>query len=270
MTTLRRLFVSDSDATTVYKILTAPIEVPSRIVPSAGVFDDVIMLGLERDLTKRFGSAREMASALERAVRPASAAEVNAWVESMALPTLATRAQLIAEIETASTKSPLSSSTKTRSEQEQLPVFLAEVETATDFEHQSSAPKELHAPAPHRFRRVALVVGLLSIIVAAVLIAFAIKTGVQGAQSATPASSSTVSESPVAPVLSASVAVVAPAVSASASTSGPSSVAPAPNPTPTQTPKRPVSRPPNTAQCNPPYRLLPNGIKKWKPECVGK
>ena len=84
MTTLRRLFVSDSDATTMYRILTAPIEVPSSIFPSAGVFDDVIMQGLERDLTKRFGTAREMALALERAVRPASAAEVSAWVESMA------------------------------------------------------------------------------------------------------------------------------------------------------------------------------------------
>ena len=99
----RRLFLDETEAQTLSNVLTMPIEAPSAFVPSLPPeLDRVVLRGLERDPANRFESAREMALALEAAVAPASAAEVGAWVDGLAHEALASRAAVLAEIETSS------------------------------------------------------------------------------------------------------------------------------------------------------------------------
>jgi serine/threonine-protein kinase len=59
----------------------------------------VVMRGLERDPSKRFATAREMAIALESQSALATPIEVGAWVERVAGVTLAQRAERVAAIE---------------------------------------------------------------------------------------------------------------------------------------------------------------------------
>jgi eukaryotic-like serine/threonine-protein kinase len=97
----RRLFLDETEAKTLSNVLSMPIEPPSAFVPSLSPeVDAVVLRGLERDPANRFQSARDMAVALERAVVPASTAEVGAWVEGLAPEALASRAKALREVET--------------------------------------------------------------------------------------------------------------------------------------------------------------------------
>jgi serine/threonine-protein kinase len=73
---------------------------PSRYVPDLPrAVDEVTMRGLEVNPVKRFPTAREMARALEKAISPATASTVGAWVEDIAHATLAERNAMISDIE---------------------------------------------------------------------------------------------------------------------------------------------------------------------------
>jgi hypothetical protein len=61
--------------------------------------DAIILRGLSRRPEDRFETAHAMAVALEAVVTPASAAQVGAWVESIAREDLAKQAGLVADIE---------------------------------------------------------------------------------------------------------------------------------------------------------------------------
>jgi serine/threonine-protein kinase len=78
----------------------ARIDPPGQHAPELPVAVDALVLrGLERDPARRFATAREMARALERALPPASAAEVGAWVQALAGETLTERKRRIADME---------------------------------------------------------------------------------------------------------------------------------------------------------------------------
>jgi serine/threonine-protein kinase len=106
LVTGRRLFVADGDLSAMFeKILRAPIDRPSRHRPGLSpAIDEVVMRGLQRDPTMRFGSARDMALALERAYDLASPSEVGEWVERAAAEVLAERAQKLSEFERAAAR----------------------------------------------------------------------------------------------------------------------------------------------------------------------
>ena len=64
----RRLFVADTEAGVVMKVIEAPISTARAFAPNVSPeLDEVCLRALDRDPAKRFSSARTMASALERA-----------------------------------------------------------------------------------------------------------------------------------------------------------------------------------------------------------
>jgi serine/threonine protein kinase len=64
----RRLFVADTEAGVVMKVIEAPISTARAFSPNVSPeLDEVCLRALDRDPAKRFSSARAMASALERA-----------------------------------------------------------------------------------------------------------------------------------------------------------------------------------------------------------
>jgi serine/threonine-protein kinase len=74
------------------RVLDDDVPRPSQMrseVPAA--LDALVLRGLDRAQAQRFESARSMALALETAIRPATPAEVGAWVEGLAGARLAER-----------------------------------------------------------------------------------------------------------------------------------------------------------------------------------
>jgi serine/threonine-protein kinase len=97
----RRLFDGDQD-TVFSRIVEEPVPPPSHVDPSVPrSLDAIVMRALERDPDRRFGTAQEMARALEAAVPSAAASAVAEWVTTTATEALAKRVALIAEMERA-------------------------------------------------------------------------------------------------------------------------------------------------------------------------
>jgi hypothetical protein len=80
---------------------------PSHHRPDlAPALDAVTMRALELEPDKRFASCREFAHALENAAPAASTRRVAEWVNDLASEGLATRARMVAEVETWSSGEP--------------------------------------------------------------------------------------------------------------------------------------------------------------------
>ncbi|HEY4119130.1 MAG TPA: serine/threonine-protein kinase, partial [Byssovorax sp.] len=95
-----RLFPAETEMQLLDRILHGTIARPGDISPHVtGALDAVVMQALARDPNARFGSALEMARALEQASRPASQTEVATWLTRVAGDRLAKRRQKVAEIE---------------------------------------------------------------------------------------------------------------------------------------------------------------------------
>lgn len=94
MLTGRILFDGASEGEVVTRVLNDRIEAPSRLnsqVPAA--LDRITLRALARNPSDRFATAREMANAIEGALRVASQSEVVDWVQQVAGVTLAQRAE---------------------------------------------------------------------------------------------------------------------------------------------------------------------------------
>ncbi|MFZ5890459.1 MAG: serine/threonine protein kinase [Myxococcota bacterium] len=105
--TSRRLFSGESEEEVFRKVIEGNVVAPSQLeasIPEA--LDALVLRGLSRSPEERFASAEEMALALERAVAPASSRQIAAWVRSLASEALATRAALVAKIESSPLESP--------------------------------------------------------------------------------------------------------------------------------------------------------------------
>jgi serine/threonine-protein kinase len=96
----RRLFHAENEADVLSRVLTAEVPRPSAIVsdlpPS---LDRVVLKGLERDPSKRYATAVEMAAELDACVGVASPTEIGEWVERTGGDELRKRALRIAEME---------------------------------------------------------------------------------------------------------------------------------------------------------------------------
>jgi len=96
-----RLFDGSNEGEILTRVVSGPIQAPSTFNASVSpALDAVVLRGLERDATKRFQTAREMAVALERLGGVSAATDVGDWVERVAHRELARRADLITAIET--------------------------------------------------------------------------------------------------------------------------------------------------------------------------
>ena len=96
----RRLFLADSPAATIGRVLHEPIDPPTRYTPDCPLELAVVCArALERDKEARFATAEEMALAIEDAVQAPRPKEIGAWVQEIAASTLESRAELVREVE---------------------------------------------------------------------------------------------------------------------------------------------------------------------------
>jgi serine/threonine-protein kinase len=101
--TARRLFKGDSDVEIFGKVLGSEIPPPSTLSPDIPVgLDAIVLRGLDRDPSKRFATARDMARAIESCVPPVGSTEIGEWVQRVAAPELSARERIVAAIENAS------------------------------------------------------------------------------------------------------------------------------------------------------------------------
>ncbi|MFO0738714.1 MAG: serine/threonine-protein kinase [Labilithrix sp.] len=108
----QRLFAGDNEGAVVAKVLEGRVEPPSQVLMRSRRMtltdvtmrqleglDQTILKALSMDPSGRHATAREMAIEIERRLPPATASECADWLESIARDVLASRAALIAEIE---------------------------------------------------------------------------------------------------------------------------------------------------------------------------
>lgn len=95
-----RLFDGENQGRMIRKILDEPVPLPSSVTPGLPrALDEAVMRGLERDLTKRWQTARDFAAALELCSPASSATQLGEWVESIGGSALGDRAQRVKDIE---------------------------------------------------------------------------------------------------------------------------------------------------------------------------
>jgi serine/threonine-protein kinase len=102
----RRLFFGQNDADSLRRVMNDRVQPPSALVPDlAHALDRVVMRGLERDASKRYSTAHEMAMELGACISPAPPPEIGQWVERTAAEELNERASRIAAIERSAAES---------------------------------------------------------------------------------------------------------------------------------------------------------------------
>jgi len=112
LVTGQRLFFADSPAEVMSRVLTLPIEPPERYAPALPpALSAIIMRALDRDASKRFDNAEDMALAIEDAIAMPRAKDVGAWVSKTAKLVLEGRAALVHQVETSSHKMPVAPQT---------------------------------------------------------------------------------------------------------------------------------------------------------------
>jgi serine/threonine-protein kinase len=96
----RRLYHEDCEGALVEQILVGWVDPPSKYVPELpAALDAIALRALHARPSDRFGTAAEMADALELAIPPARAADVTGWVTRVAGEALAVREELLSDIE---------------------------------------------------------------------------------------------------------------------------------------------------------------------------
>lgn len=102
----RRLFDGETETIVLARALEGTVEPPSAhnafLEPAV---DAVVLRGLAREPELRFGTARDMALAIEQTIGLASPSEVGEWVESVSGDELLRRAERVSAIEIASLQS---------------------------------------------------------------------------------------------------------------------------------------------------------------------
>lgn len=100
MLTGRRLYQAENELQTYANILAGNATPPSANHPEIGAdLDELVLRGLNSNPLARFASAREMARALQKTTRLASALDVGDWLEEIAGPDIHARARRVAAIE---------------------------------------------------------------------------------------------------------------------------------------------------------------------------
>jgi serine/threonine-protein kinase len=98
--TNKRLFFAESPSATVARVLHEPITPPILHAPDLPpALSAIVHRALDRDPSRRFASAEQMAFALEEAVRLPRAKEIGGWVQDVARPMLDDRAVIVRQVE---------------------------------------------------------------------------------------------------------------------------------------------------------------------------
>lgn len=103
----RRLFTAEADTDRMQKILDGGYPTPGNHRPNMpAALDEVAMRALALDPEQRFASAHDFAVALEQAAPGASSRKIAEWVNDLAAEGLASRARMVAQVETWETGAP--------------------------------------------------------------------------------------------------------------------------------------------------------------------
>lgn len=262
----RRLFVGQRDAQVVEGILYGAIEAPSAVASSVPeALNAVVLRGLARDPTVRFGTAHEMMQEITAAVRPASPSEVSDWVELLAADKLAERAEALTWIERERYAAAPSETTATPRHDELATAPRAAVDANA---RASTSPSVLRAA----LRPAVAVLGLGCLGVLAWRIAIAsfpsaggVRTG-EGAEQ--PASVDAGSA-----LTAATLTIDSPGQPTGATASVPVDSAARPaDPVEARPRRAPLpgngGRPPGRADCDPPYTIDADGTRHYKLRCL--
>jgi serine/threonine protein kinase len=256
--TSARLFEGETEALTIAKILEQPIVPPSRFAEGTNAaLDEVALCGLRRDSKLRYGSAEEMALALERAERPALPSEVGAWVRGMIGDVLEQRARAVAEIESGSaTATPHAPSVPPDPTTAVLPSQVSSISVSRRIGNAFPNAKPGRTP---------FIVAFAALVVAAAAIGTTIRRprSMQGA--AAPMATTTASaHDTAAPAPSGAT----PAVSASATLGATPSPSPVPRPSPPRQGPKPSSQPAQHGARSNCYTVDDQGIWHIRPSCL--
>jgi eukaryotic-like serine/threonine-protein kinase len=269
-----RLFLSDSEAATIARVLTGEVVRPSSIASDVPPeLDAVVMRGLARDPATRYETAREMARAIEACAPPTTASRIGEWVETTAGTALAVRARIVSEVEQieefpgadsssrpprifASSEEPTVAEVRgdRRSGVDPIPGF----ETATDF-HRS------------RQRRVVIATALLAFLVGALGLRALLpqRSGRDDERRVASRQPPTLPPPPSAAVDPTPPPALMPEASASPP---PSALAPKPDgsahPKSSATGRVRKAPPTPKTDCDPPYAIDQEGHRHYKMECL--
>jgi len=98
--TRQRLFSGDNEGIVIRNVLERRVEAPSSVAKGvAASLDGITLRAVEREPSRRFATAREMALAIEAAVPMASATRVSHWLEGLVGERMARRARVVSSIE---------------------------------------------------------------------------------------------------------------------------------------------------------------------------
>ncbi len=269
-----RLFLSDSEAATIARVLTGEVPHPNSLVPDISPeLDAVVMRGLARDPTQRFETAREMARALEACAPPTTATRIGEWVETTAGTALAVRARIVSEVEQieefpaaeASSRPPrILASSEEPTVAEVMGDRRSGVDPVPGFDVPPSAQRS-------RQRRVVIATALLAFLFGAL--------GLRALLPQPPARNDvrrvtaheppTLPSPPLAVVEPSPVLSLVPEASASAP---PQVLAPKPDASahakPTAAARARKASPPPKNDCDPPYTIDQEGHRHYKMECL--
>ena len=287
----RRLFSGDNEGAILAKVMGGVVDPPSRYVPLPPGLDEVVLRGLQRDMTQRYATAREFAVALERCTGIASSTETGEWVEAMAHTTLSQRASKVAEIESSSsttydatTIEGLNTSTSAGAPGGPEPSGVRPAADPPVSQASQMSSLSVSKESPPQNRSTVLYVGLAGgaflLLSLSILIGALALRGPRAAAGGAQVEPSTHPSAAVAPLPTP----VAPTAASAAIADSATSTAAAPTAKPTARPtagggtKPPVGVHPTatatataatpTVNCDPPYTLDASGHKKWKPECM--
>lgn len=264
--TCRKLFRGDNEGAVLEAVLFGAIDPPSTHTPDISPeLDALVLKGLDRDKSKRFQSAREFALALERCVAPALTSDVGEWVQKVAGVVLTKRAEAIAEIESSTGDQPLAT---------EVMQGIADSSSVGDGPaSQVSSISVVATPLPQKRSRGLLVAAI--VVAAIALLGIGVGVGVSSGSHDAPATSVPSSTLPPRqPDTATMPTVVAAPPSTGTSPPGTSSPAPSASVKPASVVKVTPARPTATAvvtqknDCNPPFKIGPNGVKIYKPECM--
>src|SRR5262249_35592949 len=101
----QRLFAAENDVALLKQVLEKRIPNPRDVAPELPpTLADLVMRGLERDPSKRVGSALEYATLLEEIAGFVNPREIGEWVRAAARDQLAARARRVADVESVATQ----------------------------------------------------------------------------------------------------------------------------------------------------------------------
>jgi serine/threonine-protein kinase len=274
----KRLFFANNEANVLANVLSAEVAPPSSLVPDLlQSLDRVVLRGLERDSTKRYSTAREMAADIDTCMGIASPTEIGDWVENTAGEELQANARRIAAIERAAAVAPESLPGMALSPESERPAQAKRQSTSERPTYVWGTKSTAKAP-PSKRNLVVLGAGVAVALVASSLLLLrnpskngAVAPPVSASATPTPptatASAASPSVEPTAKVPTLNVEDLSPAGSPSAPAAKPAPVAKTAGGTVTPPPAAPHKAPAG-ADCNPPYTADSKGHFHFKPNCI--